>query len=51
MIKVAMITVVAMIEATEPAIDVYVRAVYVRAVTSVTNGLRASGQAKTDADQ
>jgi hypothetical protein len=44
---------VAMTPAAEPAIDVYVGAVYVRAVTSgrVTNGLRASGQAKTDADQ
>src|SRR6267378_936364 len=50
MIKVAMIKVV-VTEATEPAIDVYVRAVYVRAITSVTNGLRASGQAEPDADQ
>src|SRR2546425_3960741 len=39
---------VAMIPATEPAIDVYVRAVH---VGPVTNGLPASGQAKTDADQ
>src|SRR5882762_4310811 len=50
MIKVAMIKVV-VTEATEPAIDVYVRAVYVRAITGVTNGLRASGQAEPDADQ
>src|SRR5439155_1883288 len=47
MIKVAMIE-VAMIPATEPAIDVYVRAVN---VGPVSNGLPASGQAKTDADQ
>src|SRR5436190_20129810 len=39
---------VAMIPATEPAIDVYVRAVN---VGPVSNGLPASGQAKTDADQ
>src|SRR2546426_10898895 len=39
---------VAMIPATEPAIDVYVRAVN---VGPVSNGLPARGQAKTDADQ
>src|SRR5438552_4169415 len=39
---------VAMIPATEPAIDVYVRAVN---VGPVSNGLPASGQARTDADQ
>src|SRR3989442_8410195 len=39
---------VAMIPTTEPAIDVYVRAVN---VGPVSNGLHARGQAKTDADQ
>src|SRR2546422_11539483 len=48
MIKVAMIEVVMTPATIEPAIDVYVRAVH---VGPVTNGLPASGQAKTDADQ
>src|SRR6266480_4038494 len=47
MIKVAMIEVV-MLPATEPAIDVYVRAVN---VGPVSDGPPASGQARTDADQ
>src|SRR5438132_13677265 len=48
MIKVAMIEVVMTPATTEPAIHVYLRAVN---VGLVTNGLPASGQAKTDADQ
>src|SRR5437016_5645640 len=55
MIEVAVIK-VATTKTTEPAVDVHVRAihfraVYVGAVPSITNGLRASGQAKTDANQ
>src|SRR2546422_1717051 len=53
MIEVAMIEVVMSPATTDPAIDVYVGAVNVRAVTNgpVTNGLPASRQTKTDADQ
>jgi hypothetical protein len=48
MIPVVLMIPVVITPATDPAVAVYVIAITRR---SVTNGLRASGQAKTDADQ